>query len=141
MSRLAAVRRVCLLALALALLAAGCGGGEVVAPTAETFEGTTEQAAKGDAAAGKSLFSAQGCNACHTFTPAGSKAAIGPNLDQLAEHAEEAGQGSVEEYATASIKNPNAYVTPGFPQGVMPAYDSLSEQQVADLVAFITQPS
>ena len=144
MSRLAAVRRFALIALALAFLVAGCGGGEVVAPTAGTVEGTLPTTGggvgEGDAASGKSLFEAQGCNGCHTYTPAGSNASVGPNLDDLAEHAQAADQGSVEEYAATSITNPGAYVTPGFPNGVMPPYDSLSDQQVADLVAFLTTP-
>ena len=92
----------------------------------------------GDAAAGKTLFTAQGCVACHTFKPAGATAKVGPDLDNLAADAEKANRGTVEEYAAESIKDPTAYTVPGYPSGVMPAFSSLSDKQVGDLVAFLT---
>jgi mono/diheme cytochrome c family protein len=94
----------------------------------------------GNAAAGKALFAAQGCSSCHTFTPAGATGKVGPNLDHLAADAAKANRGSVQQYATESIKNPGAYVVPGFPNGVMPTTfgSSLSAKQIADLVAFLT---
>ena len=94
----------------------------------------------GDPAAGKKLFAAQGCGACHTFTPAGSKAKIGPDLDNLAAGARKANRGSLDQYTRESIADPNAYVVPGFPKGVMPPFGkTLSASQIADLVAFLTQ--
>lgn len=130
-----------LAAAALVLAAAGCGDQGVALPTAKTVEGPiTTEASKGNPAAGKQLFSAQGCNACHTFTPAGSKADVGPDLDKLEDDAQKANRGSVEEYTMESLVNPEAYIAPGFPKGVMPSYASLSAEQVADLVAFLTNP-
>lgn len=109
-------------------------------PTAKTVEGPiTTAAPEGDPAAGKTLYEAQGCNGCHTFTPAGSKASIGPDLDNLTQDAEEANRGSVEEYTRESIVNPEAYIVPKFPKGVMPSYATLSAKQVSDLVAFLTK--
>lgn len=143
MSRLAAVRRRALIFVACGLVLAGCSGGKTVSPTPQTVEGTlpTAPTVTGDPAAGKQVFAAQGCNACHTFTPAGSKATIGPNLDNLAADAQKAGQ-PLADYTQTSILDPNAYVVSGFPKGVMPAtYTSLSDQQIADLVAFLTQKS
>jgi mono/diheme cytochrome c family protein len=95
---------------------------------------------KGDPAAGKALFSAQGCNSCHTFKPAGATGKVGPDLDKLADDAKKANRGSPEQYATESIKDPSAYVVPGFPKGVMPTFN-LSDKQIADLVAFLTTGS
>ena len=92
----------------------------------------------GDAAAGKTLFTAQGCVACHTFKPAGATAKVGPDLDNLAADAEKANRGTVEEYAAESIKDPTAYTVPGYASGVMPSFSSLSDKQVGDLVAFLT---
>jgi mono/diheme cytochrome c family protein len=110
-----------------------------------TTEATTTQVApapaapKGDAAAGKSLFEAQGCSSCHTFKPAGASGKVGPDLDNLAADAQKANRGSVEQYATETIKDPGAYVVSGYPNGVMPPFgDTLSDKQVADLVAFLT---
>ncbi len=93
--------------------------------------------AAGNAASGKQLFGAQGCSSCHTFKPAGASGNVGPDLDNLAADAQKANRGSVQQYATESIEDPNAYVVPGFPKGVMPEF-KLSKQQVGDLVAFLT---
>ena len=128
----------------MALVAAGCGSKGVVAPTPQTVIGSLPTAtgvAKGDAAAGKQLYTSNGCGGCHTFKPAGSTGKVGPDLDKLAADAQKANQGSLEQYTTESIKNPGAYVVPGFQNGVMPAFTSLSGQQLADLVAFLTQKS
>jgi cytochrome c oxidase subunit 2 len=140
------VKRLALVLIGSCLALAGCGGSEVVAPTAKTVIGTLPESGgasigKGDAAKGKALFSAQGCGGCHTYKPAGTSGNVGPDLDNLAADAKKAGQGTVPEYAAESIKNPSAYTVPGFPAGVMPSYASLSDTQVADLVAFLTQKS
>ena len=102
---------------------------------------TAPSAPSGNPAAGKAVFTSAGCVACHTFTPAGSNATTGPNLDNLAADAQKANRGSVEQYATESIEDPNAYVVSGFQQGVMPTTfgQSLSKSQIADLVTFLTQ--
>jgi len=116
----------------------------VVAPTPETVVGTVPQAAavgKGDPAAGKQLYESNGCAGCHTFKPAASTGKVGPDLDNLAADAQKANQGTLDQYVAESIKNPGAYVVPGFPAGVMPSFSSLSDKQVADLVAFLTQKS
>src|SRR5215212_3646998 len=134
-----------LLALAaVAFALAGCGGERTVTPTAQDVQGTLPSAQPvtgGDPDAGKSVFTSQGCNSCHTYKPANATGKVGPDLDNLEADAKKADQGSVEEYAATSIKNPNAYVVPGFPQGVMPSYDKLSEKELANLVAFLTQGS
>ena len=101
---------------------------------------TTPAVPKGDAAAGKALFTAQGCSQCHTFTPAGAKGTIGPNLDKLRSDAKTANRGSLEQYTFESIDNPGAYVVPGFSNGIMPRFgQTLKKQQIADLVAYLTQ--
>jgi mono/diheme cytochrome c family protein len=106
--------------------------------TTATTTTTAPPAAKGDAAAGKALFSSQGCSACHTFKPAGATAKVGPDLDKVATDAQKANHGSVDQYVAESIKDPNAYVVPGYPKGVMPSFAGLSDKQVGDLVAFVT---
>jgi mono/diheme cytochrome c family protein len=121
------MKRPALVLIASCLALSACGGGEVVSPTAATVIGTLPQAggvSGGDAAAGKTLFGAQGCGGCHTYKPAGSTGKVGPDLD-----------------TAQSIKNPTAYTVPGYPSGVMPSYSSLKDKQVADLVAFLTQKS
>jgi mono/diheme cytochrome c family protein len=97
---------------------------------------------QGDAAAGKALFAAQGCGSCHTFAPANSTGTVGPDLDELSSAAQAANRGSLGQYTFESIKDPNAYVVPGFSAGVMPPFGTtLTDAQIADLVAFLTAGS
>src|SRR5712692_10526773 len=84
-------------------------------PSATSPSTSPSPAPKGDPVAGKALFAAQGCASCHTFKPAGSTATVGPDLGKLAADAKTANRGSVEQYATESIVNPNAYVVPKYP--------------------------
>jgi mono/diheme cytochrome c family protein len=126
----------------LAAILAGCGGGKVVMPTAATVVGSLPTAApiKGDPVAGKKLYDSSGCGGCHTFKPAGSTGKVGPDLDNLAADAKKANQGPLDQYVFASIKNPSAYVVPGFKDGVMPNYGTqLTDKQIADITAFLTK--
>ena len=91
---------------------------------------TTEAA--GDPAAGEALFASSGCGGCHTFSAAGTNGTVGPNLD-------EGLQGKDAAFVHESIVNPNAEVAEGYQPGIMPSFDQLSDQQVDDLVAFLTQ--
>ena len=116
----------------------GAAAGETTTTTPAATTPAKPPPPAGDAAAGKTLFTAQGCVACHTFKPAGATAKVGPDLDSLAADAEKANRGTVEEYAAESIEDPNAYIAPGYPRGVMPSFSSLSDKQVGDLVAFLT---
>jgi cytochrome c2 len=128
---------------AVAFLIAGCGGGKVVMPTAETVVGsvpaTTTSAApvKGDATAGAALFKSNGCGGCHKFTPAGTNGTVGPDLDKLSQYAQQANQGSEADFIHESIANPSSYIQPGYSNS-MPNF-GLSDKQIADLVAFLTQ--
>ena len=91
---------------------------------------------------GKAVFTSAGCGACHAFTPAGTTAAVGPNLDNVAADAKKAGQDPAA-YVKESILNPNKVVAPGYKPDVMPGNfgDSLSAQQVDALVAYLTAGS
>jgi mono/diheme cytochrome c family protein len=136
------MRRPALLLVLGALVLAGCGGGKVVTPTGPV-EGplptTTAATVKGNAAAGKQAFAANGCGGCHTYKPAGASGTQGPDLDKLPELAQKANQGSLDEFVHESIVNPSAYVEKGF-QDIMPKNygQSLNQKQLADLVAFLT---
>jgi cytochrome c oxidase subunit I len=129
--------------LALTVVLAGCGRVQTVSPTAETVVGsvptTTAQAATGDAKAGAALFTAQGCGGCHVFKPANSQGNVGPDLDKLAQYAKTADQGSLQEFVHESIANPSAYIEKGYPNAMPNFGQTLSDQQIADLVAYLTQ--
>jgi len=103
-------------------------------PTETAPTETTPGTAQGDPAAGKTLFTSQGCGGCHAFAPAGTNATVGPNLD-------EALQGQDAAFIRESIVDPNAEVAQGYAQGIMPGdYDQkLSPKQIADLIAFLSE--
>jgi len=110
------------------------------APSAPAGGGTTTSGGSGGGASGKSLFASNGCVSCHTYKPAGSNAKIGPDLDKLSQYATQAKQ-PLPQFVRTSIVDPNAYVQPGFPRGVMPTFASLSKSQVDALVTFLTKGS
>ena len=100
-------------------------GHAVETQATETSEspGTTTAApgeAKGDAAAGESVFASAGCGGCHVLEAAGTSGSVGPNLDE-----------SKPDAALVVDR-----VTNG--SGVMPAFgDQLDEQQIQDVAAYV----
>jgi cytochrome c553 len=132
------MRRALVLAVSASLLlfVAACGGeddkttapetvvGSVPAETGggDTGGGDTGGGAEGDAEAGAAVFDSAGCGSCHTLAAAGSSGTTGPNLDDLA-----------PDFATVQEQ-----VTNG--GGGMPPYkDQLSEQQIADVAAYVSE--
>ena len=116
---------------------------EAVVTTPQKFRqwAEGEKASPGNAApggtSGKKLFVDNGCNGCHTFEPAGAAGTVGPDLDRLPELARRAGE-PLEDFIRDSIVDPDAYVEPGFPKGVMPGtYKGLPPQQVDALVKYL----
>jgi cytochrome c oxidase subunit 2 len=99
--------------------------------------------AGGDAnAAGKQLFTGTGCNSCHTLADAGSTAAIGPKLDDIAVQAAKYGKAQKQtpaEYVKNSIENPGAFTVPGFGKNIMPAdyKKQLSAEEIDTLVKYL----
>jgi mono/diheme cytochrome c family protein len=113
-------------------LLAGCGSEGVVAPTAETVQGSVPQAApepetpafklKGDPAAGKKIFVSAGCVSCHTLKDAGATGTVGPNLDQ----------------AKPDYRLATARVTNG--KGAMPSFKGqLTDQEIANVAAYVVK--
>jgi cytochrome c oxidase subunit 2 len=104
-------------------------------------------AAGGDkTAAGRTLFTDTGCNACHTLADAESDATVGPNLDELAAQAAKLGrqQGQTPaEYVRTSIVEPNAFVVSGFQEGLMPGDygNQLSDAEIDTLVEYLLSVS
>ena len=123
------------------LLVPACGGGETVRPEPETVVGTLEEEQSeavpegGDPQAGKQVFldAQPSCGGCHTFKPAGTESATGPNLDESL-------QGDDREHVAESIVNPSAEIEEGYSDIMPKDYgETLSEKQLADLVAFLTE--
>jgi cytochrome c oxidase subunit II len=98
--------------------------------------------AANNSAAGKALFAANGCGACHKLTAAGGSGTVGPDLDKLAADAAKYGKQksqTPEQYVATSIKDPGAFVVPGFPNGVMPTTfgSTLTPSQLDTLVKYL----
>ena len=121
-----------LLVLALGLLAAGCLDGSEQTATPDKVVGEVPTSGPstddlpalkltGDAAAGKAVFTAN-CGGCHTLADAGTSGNVGPNLDEKPPSTE------------LIVTN----VTKG--KGNMPPFgESLTDQQIADVAAYVTQ--
>jgi cytochrome c2 len=87
-----------------------------------TFTVKAAASTGGNVAAGKTVFVANGCGACHTFKAAGTTGTVGPNLDR----------------STAARATIVDRVTNG--KGTMQAYSSvLSSQQIQDVADFVLQ--
>lgn len=115
--------------LAAVLVLAACGSQGEISASPETVVGsvpqpTTEkvEVPKGDPAAGAEVFASAGCGSCHVLAAAGTSGTVGPNLDEVKPTAEK------------------AYVQIRDGGGGMPPYkDQLSEQQIADVTAYVVQ--
>ena len=107
---------------------------------ATTAPATTNAAAAGNPAQGKSVFVSSSCGACHTFKPAGTSATVGPDLDTKPALDAKKDNMQLGAFVRESIVSPNAYISSGYPKGVMPQNfgTTLTKTQLADLVAFIT---
>lgn len=106
---------------------------------------TAMQAAAGAAdplLAGRQLFNANGCNACHALADAGAAGVLGPKLDGYASLAGDRVPGqSAEDYTHEAIVKPNAHVVEGFPANLMPQDYGLrlSEQDLGKLVTYLLE--
>ena len=88
---------------------------------------------------GAKLYTAKGCNACHSLD--GTKV-IGPSWKNLYGSNRELNDGTAvtadENYLRESILNPNAKISAGFQPNLMVAWEGLlSEEEVSGLIAYI----
>ncbi|MFN8527903.1 MAG: c-type cytochrome [Anaerolineae bacterium] len=99
----------------------------------------------GDVERGEALFlhgrePAPACQNCHAHT-ASAVFSLGPNLRGVAERASTRIAGmEADEYLRRSILFPNEFTVPGYRSIMYPDYaSSLSEQDLADVIAFLKQ--
>lgn len=95
-----------------------------------------------ETAAGRQIFTATGCEACHTLADADATGTVGPDLDDLAASAARFGRQqdqSPQEYVRTAIVEPDAFVVPGFQAGLMPGgySDQLSDAEIDTLVEYL----
>jgi cytochrome c2 len=102
---------------------------DAIAPDAVATETT------GDPADGELVFEENGCDSCHSLEEGVDGA--GPSLAGIANIAAERVEGqSAEEYLYEAIVNPSAHIVEGY-NDIMPAYDTLGEQNLNDLIAYL----
>lgn len=82
--------------------------------------------------AGAQVFADNGCGGCHVLADAGSTGTTGPDLDEVL-------AGQSPEQVRESIVAPDAEITPGYSEGVMPSNyeDSISDDQLDELVEYL----
>jgi cytochrome c oxidase subunit II len=114
--------------------------GSTTTSTTTTSTTSTSTTPSGSSAAGLPVFNANGCSSCHTLSAAKATGKVGPDLDKLVSYAHQAHK-PLAAFVHESIVNPNAYVQPGYPKGVMPPNfgTSISKTQLDALVAFLVQ--
>lgn len=82
---------------------------------------------------GKSIFTREGCGACHKLADAATTGQAGPELDTIG--------GKGKDYILSAIVDPNADVADGFQPGIMPDNyeEELPEPDIAALVDYLAQ--
>ena len=109
--------------------AAGMAGAQAVTPTADqtVFSSPPDPSSQTliSSKRGSQLVNSLGCMACHRVN--GKGGAIGPELTGTLL------KGKSRQWLTTQIRNPKAH----FPNSIMPAFSSLPDQQVKDVVDFL----
>ena len=106
---------------------------EVESPDIEQEAATVEDETSGDPAAGQALFNSNGCSGCHST---GDDKIVGPGLAGVYERAGSRTSLDADAYIEQSVRSPQAFVVDGFP-GVMPSFDSFSDGDMQNLIAFM----
>jgi cytochrome c oxidase subunit 2 len=92
------------------------------------------------AGAGREIFKATNCNACHTLDDASATSQVGPDLNQLAQVAADREKGmTAEEYVQEAITDPPAFVVDGYSGDTMPGNyeDQLTPEEIETLVSYL----
>jgi cytochrome c2 len=114
-------------------------GGAAAAQSPGDLRAESEGLPAGSASRGEQVFSGEaGCSACHSLQA--DVKIVGPSLAGVAQRAAtRKADFPAELYLYESITHPEAYVVDGFQAGIMPGNfrQRLSEQQLADLIAFL----
>jgi cytochrome c oxidase subunit II len=116
------------------------GTGSTSTTPSTTSSTTTSTTSISPSAAGLAVFNQNGCSSCHTLSAANATGTVGPDLDKLVSYAQQAKQ-PLAPFVHKSIVNPEAYIQPGYPKGVMPANfgQLLTKEQLDSLVTFLVQ--
>ncbi|MCB0987261.1 MAG: cytochrome c [Microthrixaceae bacterium] len=113
------------------LLLAGCGD-----------DGSAEVKLSAAGQRGKAVAEAKGCQSCHTVD---GRRSMGPTWQGLAGSQVQLADGSTvtadDAYIEQAIRDPRSQVRAGFENMMPVAYGDLTEESMADLVAYIREVS
>lgn len=117
--------------LAVALVAAACGGGSAQPTKSATPASPAER--------GRQLANAQGCLGCHSTT---GEVITGPTWKGIYGRSMKLSDGTTvtadDAYITKSILDPDAQIVQGFPAGTMPSFQGvLTADQIVDIIEYI----
>ena len=120
------------IAAGLMLFAIACSGGSGEVPPTRDPSLPPHVA---DAVTGERLFNSESCSACHST---GDRRVMGPGLAGInVTGATRDPALTVDQYIEQAIRNPGAFVVPGY-NNVMPnAYGRLPQDDVDDLIAYL----
>ncbi len=97
-----------------------------------------------DAEWGQSLFTNNGCPACHNVDPS-QGVLVGPNLGNVAGHDQplEGGENVMAnaDYFRQSLREPQSQIVEGFTNAAMPSFGGLPQSQIDALVAYLASIS
>jgi cytochrome c2 len=132
------------------LVIAGCSSSEPAQPTdTPSPKETPVPEVMGDSEKGRQIFENGGanelsaghgylCTSCHTVDGSGEKTHNGPELKGISERGADTVPGlSAAQYIHQSIMDPRAYVVDGYAYMSVGPSRTLTEEEVADLVAYL----
>ena len=131
--------RVVPIGLGVLLVLQACAGSTPAPPPKPAVTAPSKAPVGASTEGGREVFASKGCGACHTLAAVpGATGTVGPELNTIATRAvtREPDTGA-EAYIRESIRNPGAFVVPGFPPA-MPQVP-LSEDELAALVALLLE--
>ena len=112
------------------------------APPVPATAGLARAATAGVYEQGRTAFQAKGCMGCHSVTDKGlvSRMPIAPDLSALGQRAATRRPGlAAEDYVRESVREPQAYIVPGFTEIQMPTLP-VSDTELDAIRAFLLAP-
>lgn len=106
--------------------------------TISVYSNEPSVASLGSTPSGEVLFLTKGCGGCHSIAGVAERATNAPNLTDLAQTAGDRVVGlTAEAYVRQSLREPQAFIVPGFGGNFEMPTLALTEHEIDSLVAFL----
>jgi cytochrome c551/c552 len=111
----------------------------LVLATASVFVYSTDETGAAATLDGRSVFQAKGCIGCHQRGDLGQQQ-VGPDLTDLVSRADTRVEGlNAEDYVRQSVREPQAFIVPGYEANVLMPTLPLSDTELDALVEFLLE--